>query len=241
MRIVPAIDIINGRCVRLTKGDYASTKVYDQNPLDVARRFEDAGLSHLHLVDLDGAKAGRVVNWPVVESLARETSLAIDFGGGVKTDEEIGRLFDLNVRQVNLGSIAVRQPEKVFEWIEKYGAGKIILSADVRNETVAINGWQENAGMPVGDFIDSFMQKGMVYVTCTDIDTDGTLSGPNITLYKKLITRFPGIRLTASGGVGKKEDLLELRSTGVFAAIVGKAIYENNVTLNDLIQIENAD
>src|SRR5690606_20387733 len=178
MRIIPAIDIINGKCVRLTQGDYAQEKVYNENPLEVAKSFEEAGLKHLHLVDLDGAKAGKVINWKVVENIASGTSLHIDFGGGIKTKEELLKLFDLGVKQVNLGSIAVKQPELVYEWIETFGAEKIILSADVKEEKIQVSGWQENSSLMITDLVEKYRRKGLLYVTCTDISTDGMLSGP---------------------------------------------------------------
>ena len=186
MRIIPAIDIIDGKCVRLTQGDYSQKKIYNDNPLEVAREFEAAELRYLHLIDLDGAKAGKVINWKVVESIVSATELIIDFGGGIKTDEEVDELFKLGVEQINVGSIAVKDPEKIVQWIEKFGAEKIVLSADLKNESVAIHGWQENSNIDITDFLKGFVQKGIEYVTCTDIGTDGMLTGPNIELYKKM-------------------------------------------------------
>jgi phosphoribosylformimino-5-aminoimidazole carboxamide ribotide isomerase len=183
MRIIPAIDIIDGKCVRLTQGDYAQKKIYNENPIEVARSFQDAGIQYLHLVDLDGAKAGRVINWAVIESITSKTNLAVDFGGGIKTDDEVQKLFDAGVQQVNLGSIAVKKPELVETWIRKYGAAKIILSADVKNELVSISGWLEDSAIGITGFITDYAKKGIRYVTCTDISTDGMLGGPNIALY----------------------------------------------------------
>jgi phosphoribosylformimino-5-aminoimidazole carboxamide ribotide isomerase len=234
MRIIPAIDLIDGKCVRLTQGDYAQKKIYNENPSEVAKEFEDAGIKYLHLVDLDGAKAGKVINWKVVESITSQTSLAVDFGGGIKTDSELTKLFDLGVKQVNLGSIAVKEPAKVAAWIKQYGKEKIILSADVKEELVAISGWLENSQLSITDFLNDYQSNGIEYVTCTDISTDGMLSGPNITLYKKLLSLFPALKLIASGGVSSMDDLRELKSIHVDGVIIGKAIYEGRVTLKEL-------
>lgn len=237
MRIIPAIDIIDGKCVRLTQGDYSRKKIYNENPVDVAKEFEAAGLRYLHLIDLDGAKVGKVINWKVVESIASSTGLAIDFGGGIKTDEEVEELFRLGVEQVNIGSMAVRNPEKFVYWIEKFGAEKIVLSADIKNESIAINGWQENSKIIITDFLRDFIQRGIEYVTCTDIGTDGMLTGPNIELYKKILLSFPQLNLIASGGVSCMEDLYELKQIGVDGVIVGKAIYEGRIKLEQLSQL----
>jgi len=234
MRILPAIDLIDGKCVRLTQGDYQQKKVYNENPAAVAKEFEDAGLSYLHLVDLDGAKAGSVINWKVVEAITSTTKLRVDFGGGIKTEEEIKRLFDLNVQQVNIGSIAIKQPEKVYQWIKTFGSEKIILSADVKGESVAISGWQENSNTNIFDFVQQYVAQGIQYVTCTDIGVDGMLSGPNVGLYKKLLQKFPTLKLVASGGVGAFEHVTSLAPIGVDGVIIGKAIYEGKVTLNQL-------
>ena len=234
MRIIPAIDIIDGKCVRLVQGDYAQKTVYNENPLDVARSFQDAGLTHLHLVDLDGAKAGKVVSWQVIETVVRGTSLKVDFGGGIKTTDEVQRLLDIGVTQVNLGSIAVKEPEKITEWIQQFGADKIILSADVKNEMISIDGWQQNSTINIVTFLRSYIQKGIEHVTCTDISTDGMLTGPNIELYKKVLLSFPQLHLIASGGVSSLEDLYELKLIGADGVIVGKAIYEGKIALADL-------
>jgi phosphoribosylformimino-5-aminoimidazole carboxamide ribotide isomerase len=237
MRIIPAIDIIDGKCVRLHKGDYALKKVYNDNPASVAKEFDNAGLPYLHLVDLDGAKAGKVINWEVLGNITKSTNLIVDFGGGVKTREELVKLFDNGVSQVNLGSIAVRQPDMVAEWIEEFGAGKIILSADAKNEKVAITGWTEDSGIDLIGFISGYVTHGLTHVTCTDIDTDGTLAGPNVTLYKKLVTKFPELKVIASGGVGTVNDLISLKSTGVDGVIIGKAFYEGRISLQELKQM----
>jgi phosphoribosylformimino-5-aminoimidazole carboxamide ribotide isomerase len=238
MRIIPAIDIIDGKCVRLTQGDYAQKKVYNEDPLAVARMFVDAGLKYLHLVDLDGAKSGKVVNWSVVRNITKSTSLQVDFGGGIKTDAEISDLFGHGVHQVNLGSISVKNPGKVLEWIELYGADKIILSADVKDGRVAISGWQEDSNTMVTDFIADYLKKGIRYVTCTDISTDGMLRGPNVELYRTLLDRFPAVKLIASGGVSNAEDLDKLKAIKVDGVIVGKAIYEGRISLKQLVQTD---
>jgi phosphoribosylformimino-5-aminoimidazole carboxamide ribotide isomerase len=234
MRIIPAIDLIDGKCVRLTQGDYAQKKIYNEDPLEVAREFENGGLKHLHLVDLDGAKAGKVINWKVVKALTSMTNLEVDFGGGIKTDDEVEKLFDLGVRQINLGSIAVKQPAVVKGWISKYGSEKIILSADVKDEKIAINGWMENAGLDIIEFVSDYQVAGITNITCTDISTDGTLSGPNIALYRKLVKHFASLRIVASGGVGRLGDLHSLADVGVDGVIIGKAIYEGKITMDEL-------
>lgn len=237
MRIIPAIDLIDGKCVRLTQGDYAQKKIYNENPLEVAKAFEDAGLTYLHLVDLDGAKAGKVVNWSVIENITSHTSLHVDFGGGIKTDEEINNLFEVGIKQVNLGSIAVKNPVKVCQWIETFGADKIILSADVKNEMIAIAGWQENSDINIKEFINDYFRQGISYVTCTDISTDGTLAGPNVALYEKLLKEFPKLKLVASGGVGCIEDLSALKKINVDGVIIGKAIYEGKINVQQLLTV----
>lgn len=234
MRIIPAIDIIDGKCVRLTQGDYAQKKVYNENPLEVAKTFEAAGLAYLHLVDLDGARAGKVTNWKVIESVTSGTQLKVDFGGGIKTEAEIRQLFDAGVRQVNLGSIAVKDQELVQGWIAHYGADKIILSADVKNEKIAIGGWLEDSSISIVDFIQAYLQKGIQYITCTDISTDGMLAGPNIHLYSQLLNTFPTIKLVASGGVSAMADIENLKKTNVDGVIIGKAIYEGRVDIEAL-------
>ena len=237
MRIIPAIDIIDGKCVRLKQGDYTQKKVYNENPLDVARSFEAAGLTHLHLVDLDGAKAGKVTSWSVVEQIVKGTNLQVDFGGGIKTTEEIKKLLTIGVKQVNVGSIAIREPHKISEWLTQFGSDSIILSADVKDEIISINGWQENASISVMTFLKDYVQKGIVHVTCTDIGTDGMLTGPNVELYKKILLSFPTLHLIASGGVSSIDDLRELKQIGADGAIVGKAIYEGKISLDDLTKV----
>jgi phosphoribosylformimino-5-aminoimidazole carboxamide ribotide isomerase len=240
MRIIPAIDVIDGKCVRLTQGDYTQKKVYNENPLEIAKAFEGAGLKYLHLVDLDGAKAGGVTNWKVIEEITSKTLLTVDFGGGVKTEEEIQKLLDLGIAQINLGSIAVKRPYRVYEWMEKFGVDKIILSADVKDEQVKINGWQDDTAVDIESFIHGFHLQGLRHVTCTDISTDGMLTGPNIELYRKILSLFPNIKLIASGGVGSLQDVQLLDKTAVHGVIIGKAIYENRISLKDLANIESA-
>ncbi len=234
MRIIPAIDIIDGKCVRLIQGDYTQKTIYNENPLEVARSFENAGLTHLHLVDLDGAKAGKVISWQVVENITSGTSLKVDFGGGIKTTAEVERLLNLGVSQVNLGSVAVREPEKITDWIKQFGADSIILSADVKNEMISIDGWQQNSAINIVAFLRDYIQRGIKHVTCTDIRTDGMLTGPNVELYKKILLSFPQLHLIASGGVSSLDDLHELKQIGADGVIVGKAIYEGRIQLDDL-------
>ena len=234
MKIIPAIDIIDGQCVRLAQGDYAQKKVYETDPVAVARAFEEAGLEYLHLVDLDGAKQGKVTNWKVVEVICASTTLKVDFGGGIKTKSEIRQLLELGVKQVNLGSVAVKEPEKVSIWVDEFGEDKIILSADVREERIAISGWTETSSLSIQDFISNYQKIGITYVTCTDISKDGMLTGPNVELYKKLLTQFPSLKLIASGGVSTLNDLNQLKNAGLYGAIVGKAIYEGRVNLTEL-------
>lgn len=239
MRIIPAIDIIDGKCVRLTQGDYGQKKIYNENPLEVARSFEEAGLKYLHLVDLDGAKAGRVINWQTVKKITSETNLQVDFGGGIKTKSEIHQLLDLGVAQVNLGSIAVKQPDLFCQWLKTFGAEKIILSADVKNEQVQISGWQQNTTLSIYDLVAGFKRHHIRHVVCTDIGADGMLAGPNIDLYKRLITKFPEIDWIASGGVSALADLDEFLHLGLSGVIIGKAIYEHRIKLTALKKFTN--
>ncbi len=239
MRIIPAIDIIDGKCVRLTQGDYSKMKVYRQDPVDVAKEFEDADLEYLHLIDLDGAKKGKVVNWKVIEEIQSKTALLVDFGGGVKSTEDVESLIDLGINQVNVGSLAVKQPELFKEWLREYGSENFILSADVKGNEVMINGWVENSTLLLADLVNLFIKDGLEYLCCTDIKTDGMLAGPNLELYKNLRERFPSLKLIASGGISSLEDLDDLHNLKVDGAIVGKAIYENKITLHELKSITN--
>lgn len=240
MRIVPAIDIIDGKCVRLTQGDFTKKKVYREDPVEVAMEFQDADLDCLHLVDLDGAKKGKVVNWDVIREIQEQTALSVDFGGGVKTESDVEQLLELGVHQINIGSLALKEPEIFRGWLKKYGPENFVLSADVRGETIAINGWLEETKFRLFDLIDSFAKDGLEYLSCTDIGSDGTLSGPNIGLYKKLVKRYPNLKIVASGGVGSMDDLRELRYAKVYGVIIGKAIYEGKIKLEELKAFQNS-
>jgi phosphoribosylformimino-5-aminoimidazole carboxamide ribotide isomerase len=234
MRIIAAIDIMEGKCVRLTQGNFGSVKVYDEDPVDMAKKFQDADLENIHVVDLEGAQTGAVVNWETLEDIRANTALRIDFGGGVKTTEDVEALLDLNIDRINVGSVAVREPEKFKEWIERFGADNFILSTDVKGNEVKVNGWQEQTDVTIYDMIQQYEPTGIKHVTCTDISADGTLSGPNFALYKKLLKRFPEMKITASGGVGSMEDLERLKYIGVYGVIIGKAIYEGKISLAQL-------
>ena len=234
MQIIPAIDLIDGKCVRLTEGDYAQKKIYNEDPLEVAKTFEGIGLMRLHLVDLDGAKAGEVVNWKVLEKIANQTQLIIDFGGGIKKETTLQTVFDTGANYATIGSLAVKNRAVFEEWIERFGADAFMLGADVFEEKIAIGGWLEKTNIDVYEFIQSYMNKGITQIFCTDIQKDGKLAGPSIDLYKKIIEQFPTLQLIASGGVSKMEDLHALRTIGCAGAIVGKAIYENRITLEEL-------
>ncbi len=234
MRIIPAIDIIDGKCVRLTKGDYNTKKVYNENPLEVAKEFEGAGIKYLHLVDLDGAKAQHVVNYKVLEQITSKTRLKIDFGGGLKTNEDLHIAFNSGAKQITGGSIAVKNPEMFEGWINKYGGVKIILGADCNNEKIAVSGWQEESNIEVIPFIKGYEEKGIKYVICTDIAKDGMLEGPSFDLYKRILNKSKDIRLIASGGVTSIDDINRLEDLGCEAAIIGKALYEGHIKLKDL-------
>jgi phosphoribosylformimino-5-aminoimidazole carboxamide ribotide isomerase len=234
MKIIPAIDILYGKCVRLTQGDFGKVKIYNEDPLTVAYQFQDANLEHLHLVDLEGAQKGKIMNWKVLVELQEKTALLIDFGGGVKTEKDVEKLLGLDVSQVNIGSLAVKEPEKVKGWIKEYGAENFILSADVKGEEVMVSGWQKSAKINLFDLVEQYVQEGLRYLTCTDISKDGMLEGPNFDLYKKLKSRFPTLRINASGGITSLEDLQKLKSLSLDGAIIGKAIYEQRIKLEDL-------
>ncbi|MCA0153030.1 1-(5-phosphoribosyl)-5-[(5-phosphoribosylamino)methylideneamino]imidazole-4-carboxamide isomerase [Winogradskyella vincentii] len=236
MRIIPAIDIINGQCVRLTKGDYDTKKVYNEDPLEVAKSFEDVGIEFLHVVDLDGAKASHIVNYKVLESIAGKTNLKIDFGGGLKSDNDLRIAFESGANQITGGSIAVKNPEVFETWIANYGSDKIILGADCNNEKIAISGWQEESDLEVIQFIKDYQTKGVSYVICTDISKDGMLEGPSFDLYKRILNDVKGIKLIASGGISKFSELPQLAEMGCEGVIVGKAIYENRISLKELEQ-----
>lgn len=234
MLIVPAIDIIDGKCVRLTKGDYTTKIIYNEDPLEVAKEFEANGITHLHLVDLDGAKSGAVVNWHVLENITHNTSLQVDFSGGIKTKQSAQKCFDLGAQQIAVGSLAVKNQKEFVDWIWAFGEDKLILGADVINEKIAINGWQETSTKSVYDFLDYYFEEGIDYVLCTDISKDGMLQGPSFELYRNIIEEYPELKLIASGGVSSKDDLQQLKETGCYAAIVGKAFYEGKISMQDL-------
>ena len=236
MQIIPAIDIIDGKCVRLTQGDYSQKTIYNENPLEVALEFESIGVTRLHLVDLDGAKLGKVVNYKVLESIASKTELSIDFGGGIKTNEDIETVFNYGAEIATIGSIAVKNKEIFFSWVKKYGTEKIFLGADVKDEKIAISGWLKTTTVSVYDFIEENLKNGIQNIFCTDISKDGLLQGPSIELYKNLLLKFPTLNLTASGGVSQLRDLVKLKNIGCSGAIVGKAIYERRITMNELKQ-----
>lgn len=234
MRIIPAIDIINGECVRLSKGDYTQKTIYNSNVLDVAKNFEANGIQFLHLVDLDGAKHSQIINYKILEQIFKETNLIIDFGGGLKSEKDIEIAFASGANQVTLGSVAVKNPELFQSSFDKYGSEKIILGADARQEKIAVSGWLEESEKNIYDFIKEKIESGIKYVISTDIDKDGMLEGPSFELYQKIISQNPEIKLIASGGITSTNDLVQLKSLGCEGAIIGKALYENRITLNDL-------
>lgn len=234
MEIVPAIDILDGKCVRLTKGDYNSQKVYNEDPLEVARMFESYGIHRLHLVDLDGARNSHIINHQVLRKIASQTGLKVDFGGGVKTDQDLAIAFENGASMVTIGSAAVSHPERVDKWLQMYGPSKIILGADVRNGNISVNGWKEDSPLGLSEFLKDYTGKGIRQVLCTDINRDGMLQGPAIELYRNILQEFPGTHLIASGGVSSMQDLVELKNAGLPAAIVGKAFYEGRITLEQL-------
>jgi len=233
MRICPAIDLIEGKCVRLSKGDYATKKIYNESPLEVAKAFEAHGIEYLHLVDLDGAKSKHIVNYKVLETLASQTSLKIDFGGGLKSDQDIKIAFESGAAQITGGSIAVKAPEIFNNWLKRYGAEKIILGADVKDLQIATDGWLETSDQSLFEFVEYYKSQGIEYVICTDISKDGMLEGPAFSLYQKLLAKVQ-IKLIASGGISKFEELPELAALGCEGVIIGKAIYENRISLKQL-------
>ncbi|WP_418513097.1 1-(5-phosphoribosyl)-5-[(5-phosphoribosylamino)methylideneamino]imidazole-4-carboxamide isomerase [Corallibacter sp.] len=239
MRIIPAIDIIDGKCVRLTKGDYNTKKIYNENPVEVAKQFEGAGIEYLHLVDLDGAKAKHIVNYRVLEQIASKTSLKIDFGGGLKSNEDLHIAFNSGARQITGGSIAVNDVKTFEGWLDKYGGSKIILGADCKDRKIAISGWLESSQLEILPFVKNYQKKGIRYVICTDIAKDGMLEGPSFELYKEIIKNCSNsdgqsIKLIASGGVTSIDDINKLEDLGCEAVIIGKALYEGNIKLKDL-------
>lgn len=234
MTIIPAIDIINGKCVRLTKGDYAQQKIYNDNPVEVAKQFEAAGIKRLHIVDLDGAKAGKIINLDVLEKIAAATKLEIDFGGGVKNITDAANIFNAGAAMVTIGSLAVKHPELLEEWLMEFGAERFFIGADVLDEKIKISGWLEDSGINIFDFIGKMISLGSTNIFCTDIAKDGVMQGPSIDLYKKIIEQHPEINLVASGGVSNIEDVIALNAIGCKGVIIGKAIYEGLITLEQL-------
>lgn len=234
IELIPAIDIIDGKCVRLTKGDYGQKKVYNDDPVAQAKEFEKLGMKRLHVVDLDGAKAKHVVNVDVLRGITSATGLKVDFGGGIKSDDDIERAFAAGASLVTIGSIAVSQPDTFMRWLDRYGADKVILGADVRNGLVSINGWKEDTSEKLLPFLARYVKAGVKNVLCTEISRDGTLSGPSTDLYREVMEAFPGIHLIASGGVGRNEDIIELDEAGIPAVVFGKAWYEGKINLEEL-------
>jgi phosphoribosylformimino-5-aminoimidazole carboxamide ribotide isomerase len=234
MRIIPAIDIIEGKCVRLTKGAYDTKKIYSENPLEMAKKFEASGIEFLHLVDLDGARSGRIVNYKVLETIAKNTSLQIDFGGGLKTNEDLKIAFESGATKITGGSIAVKNQLLFQRWISKYGSDKIILGADVREDKIAVSGWLETSDLNIFQFLSDYQNLGITDVICTDIAKDGMLEGPSFQLYEKIIKHCPGLNLIASGGVSDYSQLTVLKDLGCKGVIIGKAIYEDKITLKQL-------
>jgi phosphoribosylformimino-5-aminoimidazole carboxamide ribotide isomerase len=234
MKIIPAIDIINGKCVRLTKGDYATQKIYNENPFEVAKSFQAHGIQYLHVVDLDGAKSGQIVNYKILEELASKTNLKIDFGGGLKTNKDVEIAFECGANQITGGSIAVKNPLLFEEWIQRFGNEKIILGADVSNEKIAVSGWQEESNEELIPFIQNYQTKGIQAVICTDIAKDGMLEGPSFEIYKTILKEIKNIKLIASGGISTFDELPKLAELGCYGVIIGKAIYENRISLKEL-------
>lgn len=240
IELIPAIDIIEGQCVRLTKGDYGQKTVYRDSPAEVAREFESFGFKRLHVVDLDGAKSKHIVNDAVLNAITSNTSLTVDFGGGIKTDGDIEKAFASGAAMVTVGSIAVTQPELFMGWLEKYGSERMILGADVRHGMISINGWKEDSSEELLPFLKKYVEAGVKNVLCTEISKDGTLAGPAIDLYKKVMDAYPQLHLIASGGVSSKEDILALDKAGIPAVVFGKAIYEGKINLKELWDWQNA-
>jgi len=235
IQLIPAIDLIDGRCVRLSQGDYDTKKEYG-DPVEMALRMEDMGVRRLHLVDLDGAKSRHVVNDRVLRDICRRTSLTVDFGGGIKTEDDLEKVFDAGAAMATAGSIAVTDPDSVGLWIERYGAERIVLGADVRDGKISINGWKEDSALELMPFLEGYRKQGLQHVLCTDISKDGMLQGPNVALYKSIMAQWPDCRLIASGGVSSKEDIRALDEAGIPAVVFGKAIYEGRIDLASLIK-----
>ena len=239
MEIIPAIDIIDGKCVRLTHGDYNQKKIYNENPLEVAKEFEDAGIKRLHLVDLDGAKEGVIKNWKVLEAISAKTSLLIDFGGGIKTEKDVQIVFNSGAALATVGSIAVKDEETFTDWLNKFGSKKFLLGADVKDEKITVSGWMEQTEIGIYDFIEKYFEKGVTQLFCTDVSKDGALQGPSTGLYKNILQKFPELHFIASGGVSSVEDVHQLLEIGCKGVIIGKAIYEGRIKLNGLIKLNS--
>ncbi len=236
MRIIPAIDIINGKCVRLTKGDYRLKKVYNDNPVEVAKQFEDHGIKYLHLVDLDGAKSKHIVNHNILKEIKTKTNLKVDFGGGIKSDSDIEKAFENGADQVTAGSIALKNRELFVNWLKKYGPGKIILGADFKERKIATDGWMQNSEADVLEFCKEYQKEGVSYVVCTDISKDGMLQGPSLGVYKEILDNV-SVNLIASGGISSIDDLKKVKAIGCEGAIIGKAIYEGKIKIKDIIEL----
>ncbi len=234
MRIIPAIDIIEGKAVRLEKGDFTKKKVYAENPVEVAKSFYNAGIKYLHLVDLDGAKAQKVVNQDILEQIKKETDLIVDYGGGVRSENDMRTLFNAGADQVNIGSLSIKDPDKVRAFIRLFGAERIVLSPDIKGKNIAVHGWQETSDVLIADYIRDYMKDGIAYFVCTDIEKDGMLTGSSVELYKDLMSNFPEMKLLASGGVASVEELEDLKEANVDGVIIGKAIYEGKISLNQI-------
>ena len=234
IELIPAIDIINGQCVRLTKGDYDQKTVYSDSPAKMAKSFETLGFQRLHVVDLDGAKSKHIVNDAVLKAITAETNLTVDFGGGIKTDEDIEKAFAAGAAMVTVGSIAVTNPDLFMDWLEKYGADRLILGADVRHGKISINGWKEDSDEDLLPFLKKYVDAGVKHVLCTEISKDGTLAGPAVDLYRRVMETYPALHLIASGGVSSKEDIIALDAAGIPAVVFGKAIYEGKINLKEL-------
>ncbi|WP_300729688.1 1-(5-phosphoribosyl)-5-[(5-phosphoribosylamino)methylideneamino]imidazole-4-carboxamide isomerase [uncultured Bacteroides sp.] len=237
IELIPAIDIIDGKCVRLSQGDYDSKKVYNENPVEVAKDFEAHGLRRLHIVDLDGAASHHIINYKVLDQIASRTSLIIDFGGGIKSDDDLSIAFDNGAQMVTVGSVAVKEPELFGKWLTRYGSEKMILGADVKDNKIAVNGWKEASQMELMPFLQNYTDKGINKVLCTDISCDGMLKGPSIDLYKDIMAAFPDMHLIASGGVSCMDDILKLDEAGIPAVVFGKALYEGRISLDDLSRL----
>lgn len=235
IELIPAIDLIDGKCVRLTKGDYNQKKIYNENPVEIAKGFEEMGFKRLHVVDLDGARSKHIVNVDVLKAITTETNLVVDFGGGIKSEEDIEKAFDNGASLVTIGSIAVTQPELFLKWLDQYGTEKLILGADVKNGKISINGWKEDSAEELLPFLKKYIDHGVKNVLCTEISKDGTLQGPAIGLYKEIMAAYPQIHLIASGGVSSNEDIIDLNQAGIPAVVFGKAFYEGRINITELL------